>query len=71
MSSVSEQFQHKNQEKVYKKNITYLNLSKKTNIYELIEEVELGKKNKKKSAFKYFASTALLMSSVILFYSLY
>jgi hypothetical protein len=71
MSSVSEQFQHKNQEKVYKKNITYLNFSKKTNIYELIREVELNKKNKKKSAFKFFASTTLLMSSVILFYSLY
>ena len=75
MSSVTEHFRYKNQEKTYSNNIRSLHSSKsipkKANIFELMEEVKLEKKNKNKSSLKYLSIFAGAAASVVLFYSLY
>ena len=75
MSSVTEHFRYKNQEKTYSNNIRSLHSSKsipkKANIFELMAQVKLEKKTKNKSSLKFFGISAALASSVVLFYSLY
>ena len=75
MSSIKERFSYKNQESLYNNNIGSLYpsraISKKANIFELMEEVKLEKKNKNKSSLKYLSIFAGAAASVVLFYSLY
>jgi len=75
MSSIKERFSYKNQESLYNNNIGSLYpsraISKKANIFELMEEVKLEKKNKKKSSLKYCSIFAGAAASLVLFYSLY
>jgi len=75
MSSVKERFRYKNQENLYNNNISILYplraISKKANIFELMAEANLEKKNKNKSNLKYFSIFTSIAASVVLFYSLY
>lgn len=76
MSSVKERFHYKNKENLYNNNNTrslypLKTISKKTNIFELMSEVNLEKKNKNKSILKYLSIFAGTAASVVLFYSLY
>ena len=75
MSSIKERFSYKNQESLYNNNIGSLYpsraISKKANIFELMEEVKLEKKNKKKSSLKYFSTFISIAASIVLFYSFY
>ena len=75
MSSVTEHFRYKNQEKTYSNNIrssAFLNKNdKKANIFELMAQAKKEKKTKNKSSLKFFGISAALASSVVLFYSLY
>ena len=75
MSSVKERFRYKNQENLYNNNISILYplraISKKANIFELMAEANLEKKNKNKSNLKYFSIFTSIATSIILFYSLY
>ena len=75
MSSVTEHFRYKNQEKTYSNNIRSLHSSKsipkKANIFELMAQANLEKKRKNKSNLKYFSIFASISASVVLFYSLY
>ena len=75
MSSVKEHFRYKNQENLYNNNISSLYplraISKKANIFELMAQANLEKKNKNKSSIKYFSIFAGTAASVVLFYSLY
>ena len=76
MSSVKEHFRYKNQENLYNNNNTRSSyplkaISKKANIFELMAEAKLEKKNKNKSSLKYFSIFASAAASVVLFYSLY
>ena len=74
MSSIKERFHYKNQENLYN-NIRSLypskTIFKKANIFELMAEANLEKKNKKKSSLKYLSIFAGAAASVVLFYSLY
>jgi hypothetical protein len=76
MSSIREYFRYKNQENLYKNNNTRFSyplktISKKANIFELMAEAKLEKKNKNKSSLKYFSIFASAAASVVLFYSFY
>ena len=76
MSSVKEHFHYKKQENLYSNhNIRSLypskTIFKKANIFELMAEVKLEKKNKNKSSLKYLSIFAGAAASVVLFYSLY
>jgi len=76
MPSVKEQFHYKNQENLYNNNnlrplYPLKTIFKKANIFELMEEVKLEKKNKNKSSLKYLSIFAGAAASVVLFYSLY
>jgi len=75
MSSVKEHFRYKNQENLYNNNISSLYplraISKKANIFELMAQANLERKNKNKSNLKYFSIFASIATSIILFYSLY
>ena len=75
MSSVKEHFRYKNQENLYNNNISssypLKAISKKANIFELMAQANLEKKNKNKSSIKYFSIFAGTAASVVLFYSLY
>ena len=74
MSSIKEHFHYKNQENLYN-NIRSLypskTIFKKANIFELMAEANLEKKNKKKSSLKYLSIFAGATAFVVLFYSLY
>lgn len=75
MSSVTEHFRYKNQEKTYSNNIRSLHSSKsipkKANIFELMAQAKLEKKNKNKSSLKYFSIFASIAASIVLFYCFY
>ena len=75
MSSIKERFSYKNQESLYNNNIGSLYpsraISKKANIFELMAQANLEKKNKNKSSLKYFSIFTSIAASVVLFYSLY
>ena len=75
MSSVKEHFRYKNQENLYNNNISSLyplrTISKKANIFELMEQANLEKKSKNKDNLKYFSIFASIAASIVLFYSLY
>tara|TARA_B100000780_G_C21123961_1_gene455597 strand:- start:2650 stop:2877 length:228 start_codon:yes stop_codon:yes gene_type:complete len=75
MSSVKEHFRYKNQANLYNNNISSLYplnaISKKANIFELMAQANLEKKNKNKSNLKYFSIFASIAASVVLFYSLH
>lgn len=76
MSSVKEHFHYKNKENLYNNNnirslYPLKTISKKTNIFELMSEINLEKKNKNKSILKYLSIFAGTAASVVLFYSLY
>ena len=75
MSSIKERFSYKNQENLYNNNISSLYplnaISKKANIFELMAQANLEKKNKNKSNLKYFSIFASIAASVVLFYSLH
>ena len=76
MPSVKEHFHYKDQENLYNNNnIRSLypskTIFKKANIFELMAEVKLEKKNKNKSSLKYLSIFAGAAASVVLFYSLY
>lgn len=76
MSSVKEHFHYKNQENLHNNNNTrslypLKTISKKTNIFELMAEANLEKKNKNKSSLKYFSTLVSIAASIVLFYSFY
>ena len=76
MPSVKEHFHYKDQENLYNNNnlrslYPSKTIFKKANIFELMEEVKLEKKNKKKSSLKYCSIFAGAAASLVLFYSLY
>ena len=74
MSSIKEHFHYKNQENLYNNTHSLYSskiIFKKANIFELMAEANLEKKNKKKSSLKYLSIFAGAAASVVLFYSLY
>lgn len=74
MSSIKEHFHYKNQENLYnniRSSYPSKTIFKKANIFELMAEANLEKKNKKKSSLKYLSIFAGAAASVVLFYSLY
>jgi hypothetical protein len=75
MSSVREHFRYKNQENLHNANTRSLYLlktiSKKANIFELMAQAKLEKKNKNKSSLKYFSIFASIAASIVLFYCFY
>jgi len=78
MSSVKEYLQHKNQEKVYNNNIVSLyprfhskRAEKKTNIFKLMEEIQVEKNMLARQNIKIFFISSLLIASLILFYFFY
>ncbi len=75
MSSIKERFRYKNQENLYNNNMLSLYplkaISKKANIFELMAQANLEKKNKNKSSLKYFSIFSSIAASLVLFYSLY
>ena len=75
MSSVKEHFRYKNQENLYNANTRSLyplkTISKKVNIFELMAQAKLEKKNKNKSSLKYFSIFASIAASIVLFYCFY
>ena len=74
MSSIKERFSYKNQENLYNDTRSLYPLKtifKKANIFELMAEVKLEKKNKNKSSLKYLSIFAGTAASIVLFYSLY
>ena len=74
MSSIKEHFHSKNQEKLYNNTRSLCpskTIFKKANIFELMAEANLEKKNKNKSSLKYLSIFAGAAASVVLFYSLY
>ena len=73
-SSVKEQFRYKNQENLYNDTRSLYPLKKifkKANIFELMAEANLEKKNKNKSSLKYFSTFISIAASIVLFYSFY
>ena len=74
MSSIKEHLHYKNQENLYNNTRSLYpskTIFKKANIFELMAEANLEKKNKKKSSLKYLSIFAGAAASVVLFYSLY
>ena len=76
MSSIRECFRYKNQENLYNNNNTRSSyplktISKKANIFELMAQAKLEKKNKNKSSLKYFSIFASIAASIVLFYCFY
>ena len=75
MSSIKEHYSYKIKAKTYSHNISPLyrskSIFKKTNIFELMAQAKLEKKQKNESSLKYFSIFATVASSIVLFYSLY
>jgi hypothetical protein len=74
MSSIKEHLHYKNQENLYNNTRSLYpskTIFKKANIFEIMAEANLEKKNKKKSSLKYLSIFAGAAASVVLFYSLY
>ena len=74
MSSIKEHLHYKNQENLYNNTRSLYpskTIFKKADIFKLIAEANLEKKNKKKSSLKYLSIFAGASASVVLFYSLY
>jgi len=75
MSSIKEQFCYKSQEITESNNFNSLHplksISKKPNIFELMECSKLEIKNKNKSNLKFCGIFIAFASSIVLFYSLY
>ena len=78
MSSAKEYLQHKNVEKVYKNNIVSLHpkfhskrVEKKTNIFKLMEEIQVEKNMLARHNIKIFFTSSILVASLALFYFFY
>ena len=74
MSSIKEHLHYKNQENLYNNTRSLYpskTIFKKANIFELMAEANLEKKNKNKSSLKYLSIFVGATASVVLFYSLY
>ncbi len=74
MSSIKEHFHYKNQENLYNNTRSLYpskTIFKKANIFELMAQAKLEKKNKNKSSLKYFSIFASIAASIVLFYCFY